>query len=260
MRLKTFLRNLNPALRKKDKAEGARREKQRMEKKKRDIAVPNARLSYEDLMSNLLAKHDAETAMSLAVGGDYELMGDALRARLEGFGLKETDYLIDVGCGSGRLAYALSRSKYRETIRYLGLDIVPAMIAFAAAKCQQPSWRFELITEPKIPEADDCADMVCFFSVFTHLMQEESFIYLREAQRVLRPGGKIIATYLDIMDPKHFEIFETNVKSARIRQSKPMDIFLSADFLNIWAAKLDLEILDGRAPRCGQRTCILQKR
>lgn len=198
--------------------------------------------------------------MSLAVGGDYEVMGEALCVRLERFGLKDGDYLIDVGCGSGRLAYALSRSKYRETIRYLGVDIVPALLQFAAEKCQHPSWRFELAPGLMIPAADARADMVCFFSVFTHLMQEESFLYLREAQRVLKPGGKIVVSYLDILDPKHWEIFESNVSSARTRQSKPMDIFLSEDFLNIWAEKLSLKILDDRAPDCGQRICVLQKR
>lgn len=174
--------------------------------------IPNLRLSYAEAASQLLGKYDRATAMSLVVGGDYEFMGDALRVRLERFGLKEGDYLIDIGCGSGRLAYVLSLSKYRNTIRYLGIDIVPAMLEFAVEKCQCPSWRFELVTDLKIPEADECADMVCFFSVFTHLMQEESFIYLREAQRVLKPGGKIVISYFDMADLKHWEIFEIERK------------------------------------------------
>ncbi len=226
----------------------------------RDLVVPNARRSYADVMANLLATHDENEAMSIVVGGQFDLMGEALAVRLERFGLQLNDYLIDVGCGSGRVAWALSQSKYRDTLRYLGLDIVPEMLKFAIAKCQQPSWRFEIISELKIPEADNCADMVCFFSVFTHLMQEESFLYLREAQRVLRPGGKIVATYLDINDPEHWKIFEANVKTARARQEKPMDILLCADFIKVWANKLDLEILEEKAPDCGQRTCILQKR
>jgi SAM-dependent methyltransferase len=85
--------------------------------------------------------------------------------------------------------------------------------------------------EPRIPEADGVAEMVCFFSVFTHLVQEESFLYLQEAERVLKPGGRIIASYLDIADPSHWSIFEANVRSTRLRQEKPMDIFLSEDFL-----------------------------
>ncbi len=240
--------------------ERALKEKRRAEKERRNRAVPNTRLSYADHLTNLLAKNDPATAMSLAVGGDYEVMGEALRERLVSFGLQPTDYLIDVGCGSGRVAAALARSPWRESIRYLGIDIVPAMLEFAAEKCAQPRWRFETVTEPKIPEADGAAEMVCFFSVFTHLMQEESFLYLEEARRVLKPGGRIVASYLDMADPSHWEIFEANVRSARLRQEKPMDIFLGEDFFATWAAKLDLTIVDARAPDCGQRTCILQKR
>jgi ubiquinone/menaquinone biosynthesis C-methylase UbiE len=177
--------------------------------------VPNARLSYADHLTNLLAKNDPATAMSLAVGGDYEIMGEALRERLVRFGLRPNDYLIDVDCGSGRVAFAFARSPWRDSVRYLGTDIVPAMLAFAAQKCAQPRWRFELVTEPKIPEADGAADMVCFFSVFTHLLEEESFLYLEEARRVLKPGGRIVASYLDIADPHHWEIFEAKDASEK---------------------------------------------
>ncbi len=240
--------------------ERALKEERRAEKEARNRVRPNARLSYADHMTTLLAQNDPATAMSLAVGGDYEVMGEALRERLVRFGLQPNDYLIDVGCGSGRLAFALACSPWRDSMRYLGIDIVPEMLEFAAEKCARPGWRFEPVAEPTIPEADGVAQMVCFFSVFTHLLEEESFLYLEEARRVLQPGGRIVASYLDIADPKHWEIFEANVRSARMRQEKPMDIFLSEDFFATWAAKLDLEILESRAPDCGQRTCILQKR
>lgn len=226
----------------------------------RDRAVPNARLSYHDYTAKLLAKNDRAAATSIAVGGDYEIMGEALRVRLVRFGLQPNDYLIDVGCGSGRLAAAIARSEAGATIRYLGIDVVPEMLEFAAAKCGQPHWRFEVANEPRIPEGDGVADMVCLFSVFTHLLEEESFLYLQEARRVLRPGGRVVVSYLDIADPAHWPIFEANVQSARRRQEKPMDIFLASDFFEVWAAKLDLAILEARAADCGQRTCILQKR
>ena len=224
------------------------------------VVTANARFSYQETMSRFLASYDRESAMSYMVGGQYEKMGEKLRRIVEDHGLKDGDYLIDVGCGSGRLAWALSQSKFRDTIRYLGIDIVPEMLEFAAEKCRQPDWRFELALEPKIPEVDESADMICFMSVFTHLMQEESFLYLREAQRVLKPGGLILASYLDINASEHWKIFEANVNSAEARQSKPMDIFLSQDFLRIWAEKLDLAILQDEPPKAAQRLCVLRKR
>jgi len=224
------------------------------------VVTANTRFSYQETMSRFLASYDRESAMSYMVGGQYEKMGEKLRRIVEDHGLKDGDYLIDVGCGSGRLAWALSQSKFRDTIRYLGIDIVPEMLEFAAEKCRQPDWRFELALEPKIPEVDESADMICFMSVFTHLMQEESFLYLREAQRVLKPGGRVLASYLDINASEHWKIFEANVNSAEARQSKPMDIFLSQDFLRIWAEKLDLAILQDEPPKAAQRLCVLRKR
>ena len=241
--------------------ERARKEKRQTKKEERNRVRTNARLSYADHTANLLKKNDPETAMSLAVGGgNFEVMGEALRQRLIRCGLKPNDYLIDVGCGSGRVALALARSDFRDSLRYLGVDIVPEMLAYAAKECRQPGWRFELVTEPKIPEADEVADMVCFFSVFTHLLEEESFLYLGEAKRVLKSGGRIVASYLDISEPTHWKIFEANVQSTRRRQGKPMDIFLSAAFFETWAAKLELDLIEDRAPGGGQRTCVLQKR
>ena len=110
------------------------------------MTLPNVRRSYADHLASLSEKNDPETAMSLAVGGDYEATGEALRQRLIRFGLKPNDYLVDVGCGSGRVAFAFARSDFRDTLRYLGVDIVPEMLAFAAEKCRQPRWRFELVT------------------------------------------------------------------------------------------------------------------
>ncbi|MGH7935884.1 MAG: class I SAM-dependent methyltransferase, partial [Chthoniobacterales bacterium] len=153
-------------------------------KASRDLTVANARLSYPDYVAKLLTRNEPAAAMALAVGGDYEIMGEALRSRLVSFGLQPNDYLIDVGCGSGRLAAALARSDWRETICYLGIDVVREMLTFAAAQCRQPRWRFEEVNEPHIPESDGVADMVCFFSVFTHLLEEESYLYLQEARRV----------------------------------------------------------------------------
>ena len=72
----------------------------------------------------------------------------------------------------------------------------------------QCDWRFEVGTGLEIPEAADRADMVCFFSVFTHLLHEQSYVYLRDAKRVLKSGGRIVFSFLEFSMPSHWSVFE----------------------------------------------------
>ena len=45
--------------------------------------------------------------------------------------------------------------------------------------------------------------MIVFFSVLTHLSRRESLDYLRDAERALKVGGKIIVSFLDRQDAGH---------------------------------------------------------
>lgn len=182
--------------------------------------------------------YSLDEAARQAVGGDFDAIGLVLRETLIHHGLRKHDYLIDVGCGSGRLAKPLS--EYLEG-KYLGIDVVPELVDYARVMVQRSDWRFEIARGLTIPEQDQQADMVCFFSVFTHLLHEESYVYLREAKRVLRPGGKIVLSFLDFRLDGHWSIFEGNLEDVGIG-SKPLNVFISADMLQAWARHLDLEV------------------
>jgi ubiquinone/menaquinone biosynthesis C-methylase UbiE len=126
--------------------------------------------------------------------------------------------------------------------KYLGIDVVPDLINYARRLVARPDWRFAVAEGLRIPEADEQADMVCFFSVLTHLLHEESFVYLREARRVLKPGGKIVASFLDFRIASHWDFFERNVRDIGIG-AQPMNVFLCPDMLREW----------GQAPGPGDR-------
>lgn len=64
---------------------------------------------YVRHVDNLLVQHPRDEAMALAVGGDYEATGKRLCERTVSFGIEDGDRLIDLGCGSGRVATALSQ-------------------------------------------------------------------------------------------------------------------------------------------------------
>ena len=197
----------------------------------------------------LRGAYSNDEAAKMAVGGEFEAIGALLRETLIHHGLQKDHYVIDVGCGSGRLAKPLS--EYLTEGKYLGIDVVPQLIDYARSIAGRPDWRFEMAQGLTIPEADNNADMVCFFSVLTHLLHEESFVYLREAKRVLKPGGKIVLSFLDFRIAGHWDIFQKNNLQDVGIGDQPLNVFISTDMLREWAKHLELEvevIKDGDEP------------
>lgn len=205
------------------------------------------RRTHNQQFKNLKANYSVDEAARIAVGGEFDAVGRLLKETLIFHGLKKDHYLVDVGCGSGRLAKPLSEYL---TGKYLGIDVVPGLVEYARNLVGRSDWRFEVAQGLKIPEADAQADMVSFFSVVTHLLHEEAFVYLREARRVLKPGGKVVLSFLDFRVDGHWEIFHTNIRDIGVG-SKPLNIFIAPDMLREWAKRLDFEvevIKDGDVP------------
>jgi ubiquinone/menaquinone biosynthesis C-methylase UbiE len=181
--------------------------------------------------------------MSRSVGGEFEAMGLIERDLLLSQGLRPDGFVVDVGCGSGRLSKPLSTYL---TGSYLGTDVVPELLEHARQSVARPDWRFELVDDLTIPAADASADIVCFFSVFTHLRHEESYCYLQEAKRVLQPQGCIVFSFLEFAIYSHWDVFESNL--AGIGSDAPLNQFMSRDGIRAWADHLELtvkEIYDG---------------
>lgn len=206
----------------------------------------DVRSGYRGLVRRLRRFHGRDKAMQLAIGGEFEAFGIMERSLLVEYGLQPNDYVIDVGCGSGRLAKPLA-----EYLRgpYLGIDIVPDLVDYARELVGRPDWRFEVASGLEIPERDNRAHMVCFFSVFTHLLHEQSYAYLKEARRVLAPGGRIVISFLEFAIYSHWTVFEGMV--ADLGGKQQLNMFMSRDGLQAWAHHLSLEIVgmhDGDKP------------
>jgi SAM-dependent methyltransferase len=236
------------------------------------------RSTYQSFVNTLGRRHDRDRAMQVAIGSQFKAFGIVERQILIQYGLQPDGYVIDVGCGSGRLAKPLS-----EYLRgpYLGIDIVPELLDYARDLVARPDWRFEVAPGLTIPERKERADTVCFFSVFTHLLHEQSFAYLQEARRVLKPGGCIVFSFLEFAIPCHWDVFETNI--ADIGGQHHLNMFMGRDAIEAWAAHLSLDLVaihDGDKPHVplphpvtlddgtvmsgqgnlGQSVCVLKKR
>lgn len=94
------------------------------------------------------------------------------------------DYL-DLGCGTGQSRQVYSRS----FSTYTGVDLSPASIA--VAQQQHVGDRFLVADACQLPFAENQFDVVAFSSVLHHI--EEFSIALKEAQRVVKPGGKVFS-------------------------------------------------------------------
>ncbi len=203
------------------------------------MKLPNFIKSYQKQTSRYLKIHGEEQAMSLAVGGDFTAAGLLEYFLLLQYGLQPDHTVVDVGCGSGRLAYQL-----REylTGTYIGMDVVPDLFRYAARVSNRPDWRFYAAPGLTISEPDNSADFICFFSVFTHLLHEESYRYLEDARRVLKPDGKIIFSFLEFYIPSHWWIFENTL--ADTQPDKVLNQFMSRDAIQAWSDHLNLSIVD----------------
>ena len=188
---------------------------------------------------------DEDSAMRAAIGGEFEATGQVLRDLLVYAGLGPSGRVVDVGCGSGRLAIPLSA--YLVEGGYLGIDVVPELTEYAARQVNRPTWRFEVPDQAlTIPAEADSADLVCFFSVLTHLLHEESYRYLQEAARVLRPGGRIVFSFLEFHIPSHWSVFQHTVAS--MGTGLHLNQFIERNAIAAWCDHLNLrvvEFLDG---------------
>ncbi|HEX2753705.1 MAG TPA: class I SAM-dependent methyltransferase [Alphaproteobacteria bacterium] len=219
---------------------------------------------YERHIKNLMSAHPLDEAMSLAVGGGYDLIGAIASDILIYAGAKNGMSVLDFGCGSGRVAHSLAK---RITIpHYLGTDVVQPLLDYAATKTPG-HFKFVKHQELSIPAEDGSFNLAYAFSVFTHLLQAEIFIYLTDIARVLKPKGTLVFSFLEFAAPAHWVIFDHTVAHQRQSVSAPLNMFMDRIQIEVLAKHAGfkiVEFIDSSAERwsghaLGQSIAILEK-
>jgi SAM-dependent methyltransferase len=110
-------------------------------------------------------------------------------------GLRPESRILDIGCGTGRLAVAL-QDYIRPPGAYWGVDVSATLVEEARRTVVRPNFTFLVNEALPLPLPDRSLDFVVLFSVFTHLYVEDVVAFLREIRRLLADSGRCLATVL----------------------------------------------------------------
>ena len=108
---------------------------------------------------------------------------DIIEELLEPNGAK----IVDVGCGAGKITRLLTEMGAEVT----GID--PGERQLERARAATPLGKEKYIegVAENLPFEDQSADIVLFFNSFHHIPQNDLAAAIKEAHRVLRPGGRL---------------------------------------------------------------------
>lgn len=148
--------------------------------------------------------------LGFAGHADFVATGDALLTHLvELAGLQPGERVLDVGCGTGRVARPLAGYLSSEG-SYDGFDVDRDGIGWCRRRyARHANFRFQVAdrydrrhnphgaqaaAEYRFPYEDARFDLVVQDSVLTHLLEAEADHHLAETARVLKPGGRALIT------------------------------------------------------------------
>jgi len=143
-------------------------------------------------------------------GRNFFVFGNLLADLLKEYAsLNNESKVLEIGCGCGRTAFALS--KILNDGNYIGMDI--EKIALQSCKERpifvrknfcfdyldvqnneyNPEGKYRADTY-KFPYDDDKFDVIFLVSVFTHMLTDDVKNYINEISRMLKPGGTCMVT------------------------------------------------------------------
>lgn len=186
------------------------------------------RLTALDLLDVLLRRRDPLTPSRRAVeyvgGADFAALGQHLaEMATNAGGLQPHERILDIGCGYGRIAVPLTRYLAHGT--YDGFDVSPKAVRwcndhihgrfsnfhFTHADVHNGHYNRKGRIAPEafvFPYASSAFDLVLASSVFTHLMPGAARHYIDESARVLKPGGRCLASFY-ILDAESLDKIRT---------------------------------------------------
>jgi len=138
---------------------------------------------------------------------DAEDTLDILRATV---GIRPEDTFLEIGCGVGRVGRVLSPF----VKEWIGCDVSANMLRIASRRLLGlPNIRLQEVSGYDLrPIPDASVDVVYTTVVFMHLEEWDRYNYVREAHRVLRPGGRFYCDNVDLASKAGWAVFEDSLR------------------------------------------------
>lgn len=148
--------------------------------------------------------------------------------------IENYQFILDFGCGCGRLARQLLQ-QFPRPERYVGIDLHRGMIRWCQESLAPFSPNFEFHHHDvfsaafnpsgrekvrNFPVDDKKVTLLLAWSVFTHLTESSAAFYLREAARVLHPKGVILSTWF-LFDKLDFPMMQDFQNALFINDADP---------------------------------------
>jgi SAM-dependent methyltransferase len=159
------------------------------------------------------------------IGGGFREVGPEFLAYFRDLcELKPNHRVLDVGCGSGRMAVPLTEYLNSEGL-YEGFDISAKAVEWCVQNItsQFPNFHFQVADvhnpsynstakfrpgEYVFPYENNYFDFVFLASVFTHMLPRDMEPYLAQIARVLKPGGRCLITFF-LLNPESRALMPT---------------------------------------------------
>jgi ubiquinone/menaquinone biosynthesis C-methylase UbiE len=124
----------------------------------------------------------------------------------ETVGIRPDDEILEIGCGVGRVGSALAPL----CRRWVGADVSANMLRHARERLRDHLnvELVELSGWDLAPIGSSSLDVVYCMVVFMHLDEWERYAYVREAMRVLRPGGRLYVDNFNLLSDPGWSFFE----------------------------------------------------
>jgi ubiquinone/menaquinone biosynthesis C-methylase UbiE len=167
-----------------------------------------------------------------------DLQFESGRKLAEMMGIKEGDTVLDVGCGTGRLALHISKV-VGPSGGVIGIDPSPHRVRVAESKLkglEHDNLRFAIGQgEDLISLSSGAFDHVYYSSVFHWIGDKPAA--LAEARRVLKPGGTIGMTTVDKSHPLEMRkvmerIFSAPPYAGHVKYEDEFNMLVGRDELN----------------------------